>query len=313
MDKKKSIWNNTLFCAAILLGCGIVWGGGYIAQKISLEDAGMSPEAIMFAREFLATILIFACFPKRIMKSYRKGEWKGGAIGAAFFVAGTMFQTYGLSNTTPGVAGFLTSTSVVIVPLIWWLIKKEKPSNVVLLCCLLALVGIGFLSFNEGFAIKPADLMVLVCAFLFSGYVLSISAFARDTDPIVLSFLLFLFSTIMSFVLFMINDGNWAQFFTKPAILSILYLAVLFTFLSNTLQVFAQAHIRPGLAAILLSMESLFAALFGILFGYDSITFKFLVGGFLMLLAVMLPSFDEYFKEKKELKAEKKQPSTSAT
>ncbi len=299
--EKKSLWNNTFFSVAVLVGCCIVWGGGYVVQKIGLESAEMSPEAIMFSRELLATIFIAACFPKRIKVKSRKGDWKAGAIGAAFFVSGTMFQTYGLTNTSPGVAGFLTTTYVVIVPLLWWLIRKERPSNTILFCAVLAVIGIGFLSFTDGFTIKPADSMVLICAFLFAGYIMSISVFARGMDEIALSFYMFLFCTIFSFVLFMINDGDWSQFFNTPAILTILYLALLFTFLSNTLQVFAQAHVQPGLAAILLSMESLFAALFGILFGFDALTVNFVIGGIIMVVAVMLPAFDDYRKEKKAL------------
>ena len=303
MEKKKSIWEHTWFSVLILVFCCVVWGGGYVVQKIGLESAEMSPEALMFSREFIATICIAVIFRKHIKTAYVKGDWKGGAIGAGFFVAGTMFQTYGLTNTSPGVAGFLTTTYVVIVPLLWWVIKKEKPSKVILLCSVLAVIGIGFLSFSNGLTIRPGDALVLLCAFLFSGYIMSISVFARDMDAIVLSLLIFLFSTIYSFVLFMINDGNWAQFFSTPAMLTILYLALFFTFLSNTLQVFAQAYLRAGLAAILLSMESLFAALFGIIFGFDALTPNFIVGGVLMVVAVVLPSVEDYRKEKMELSA----------
>ncbi len=303
MMEKKNIWKNTIVCVIALILCNVMWGGGYLVQKIGLESAALSPEALLFSREFIATICIAVIFRKRIRSAYQKGDWKGGAIGAGFFVAGTMFQTYGLTNTSPGVAAFLTTTYVVIVPLLWWLIKKEKPSKIILLCSILAIVGIGLLSLTDGFKMRPADILVLVCALMFSGYIMSVSVFARNVDEIVFAFLLFLFCSIYSFILFLANDGNWKQFLSLPAILTVLYLALFFTFISNTLQVYAQAYLRPGLAAILLSLESLFGALFGIIGGFDTLTIRFIAGGILMTIAVILPAVEDYRKEKLELAA----------
>ena len=305
MNKTKSIWDKTLFSAGALTLCSIIWGSGYLVNKIGIEKAELSPEALLFARQFIATICIAVIFRKKLQSSYRKGDWKGGAIAGGFFVAATMFQTYGLSNTSPGVAAFLTTTYVVIVPLLWWALKKEKPSKIIAVCSVLAVIGIGLLSLTEGMAMKPGDMLVLVCAFMFSGYIMSISIFARDMDEIVLAFLMFLFCTIYSFILFMINDCNWKQFLSTPAIASILYLALAYTFFSNTIQVFAQAHIRAGLAAILLSLESLFGAMFGIIGGYDKLSARFVLGGVCMIVAVMLPAFEDYLKEKKEMAEEK--------
>ncbi len=302
MKEKRTIWDNTFFSVGMLTLCAVAWGSGYLFNKIGMEEAGLSPEALLFSRLFIATICIAAIFPKRIKSEYEKGDWKAGALAAAFFVAATLFQTYGLSNTSPGVAAFLTTTYVVIVPIIWWIIRKEKPSRTIAICSILAIIGIGFLSLTDGLKIHPGDLLVLICAFGFSGYIISISVFARDMDEIVFAFLLFLFCTIYSFALFVVNGGGWAQFASKEAVVSILYLALVYTFISNTVQVFAQAHIRAGLAAILLAMESLFGAMFGIIGGYDVLTTRFVIGGILMILAVMLPALEDYRNEKKELK-----------
>lgn len=196
MKKKKSLWENTAFCTLVLVLCAAAWGSGYLFNKIGMDDAHLSPEALLFSRQLLATICIAVVFPKRIRQEYRKGDWKAGAIVAAFFVAATLFQTHGLSNTSPGVTAFLTSTYVVIVPVIWWIIKKEKPSKIIAVCSIIAIIGIGFLSLTDGFKMHPGDILVLICAFGFSGYNISILIFARDMDAIVLSFLMFLFCTI---------------------------------------------------------------------------------------------------------------------
>ena len=300
MERRKSIWDNTYFSVIMLVLCALAWGSGYLVNKIGIEETNLSPEALLFSRQLIATLCIVVCFRKRIRDSYRKNDWRAGAISAAFFVAATLFQTHGLSKTSPGVAAFLTTTYVVIVPILWWVIKKEKPSGIILICSILAIAGIGLLSLTDGMQMRPGDILVLICAFLFSGYIMSISAFAKNMDEIVFAFLLFLFCTIFSFVLLLTMDGNWSQFLSRPAILSILYLALVYTFISNTIQVFAQAHLRAGLAAILLSMESLFGAMFGIIGGYDLLTSRFVIGGILMVVAVMLPAMEDYRREKKE-------------
>ena len=163
-------------------------------NKIGIQKAELSPEALLFARQFIATICIAVIFRKKLQSSYRKGDWKGGAIAGGFFVAATMFQTYGLPNTSPGVAAFLTTTYVVIVPLLWWALKKEKPSKIIAVCSVLAVIGIGLLSLTEGMAMKPGDMLVLVCAFMFSGCIMEHQYLCkRYVTKLLLAFLMFLF------------------------------------------------------------------------------------------------------------------------
>jgi drug/metabolite transporter (DMT)-like permease len=225
----------------------------------------------------------------------------GGAVtGLALFMGATL-QQVGLVYTTAGKAGFITGLYVVIVPLIG-LFWGQRPNRGTWAGACMGAAGLYFLSVSEDFTISFGDLLVLMGAFFWACHVLVIGWLSPRMDPIVLSFLQFAACSLFSLIAAVATETTTVRA-VGDAMVPILYGGLVSVGVAYTLQVVAQRDAHPAHAAVLLSMEAVFAALGGCLILGEILPVRGLWGCGLMLSGMLLSQLSEYLFRRKQVKA----------
>lgn len=281
-DKKKYIADlSLLFVAA-------VWGGGFVAVKDALNT--MTPMFLMAIRFTLASAILYTFLHRKIGKLTKDDFKKGSVVGVFLFLAFAT-QTYGLQFTTASKQGFLTATYVVIVPLLYWLLYKKPPKMEAFIGSFLTIVGIGFISLESSLSLNLGDMLTLICAVFFAAHIISIEYFAKDMNIYKLAFLQIFIAAILCVLAAFITEPVPSSLSSR-AWFAIIYLATFSTFLCFTIQTIAQKYTTSSHASIIMSLESVFAAIFGILLLEEKMTPTILLGCGLIFIAILIVEVD---------------------
>ena len=275
----------------VLLLTAIIWGLAFVAQRAGMENIGpFAFNGIRFALGSLSLVPLLFLKRNNIRKKALKSEqsliWKGGVLCGLFLFAGSSFQQVGIVYTTAGNAGFITGLYVILVPVLG-LFRNHKVNLQTWIGAIIALGGLYFLSVRQSLTFAYGDALVFVSAFFFAGHVLLIGKYAPKTNVIRLSIIQFGVASLLSLILSSFIETTTFQDIRLAAI-PILYGGIMSVGVAYTLQVYGQKRTPPAHAAIILSMESLFAAIGGILILHEPLTVSIAVGGSLMLGGVML-------------------------
>ena len=285
---------------SLILLCTVIWGAAFLAQKLGADHYG--PFAITCYRNILGGLFLWLCIAlrDRYLPAART-PWTrmtviGGSVsGVCLFVA-MMAQQLGIERTTPGISAFLTANYVLLVPLFAWLAGKGRPGAAIWFGVALALIGTCFICFPDfsaqlsGFKLGGGEAWTLLCAALFAVQIMAVDRFARNVDVVMFSMVqLFVAAACALPFVFLPSElarTSWAGF--VAGLPSLFFLGVLSSGIAYTLQNLGQARTPPALAAIIMSMESVFGALFGWLILHDVLTPRQLLGCAFVFLAVVL-------------------------
>jgi drug/metabolite transporter (DMT)-like permease len=268
-----------------LLLVAVIWGSAFVAQRLGMDQIG--PFAFNAARFAVGSLTLIPILGWQGLRVPPWNELRSGALlGMLLFVAATL-QQVGLVWTTAGKAGFITGLYIVIVPLLLALVWGEWAGWSDWLGAGLGAAGLLLLSVERGFRLAPGDIWVIGSALMWALHVIAVGQLAPGQDPLRLAFLQCLACSLLSFpAALVLEPGTWAGL---PLVLpAVLYTGVLSIGLGYTAQVMVQRHTTPTHAAIILSMESVFAALSGWLLLGESLSGKQLVGCGLMLAGTLL-------------------------
>ncbi len=279
-----------------LLFVALVWGGGFIAVKDGLNT--MTPMVLMALRFTLAAFILFVLLRKWIGKITSK-DWQQGAVVGTFLFLAFAAQTYGLQFTTASKQGFLTAVYVVVVPLLSWMLYKRRPPIKAFVGSILTLTGIGLMSLTDGLSINFGDALTLLCAVLFAAHIMSIEFFAKSMNTVKLAFIQIAVAAVFSVITALITEPLPSGLTTQSWI-AVVYLAVFSTFLCFTVQTIAQKYTTSSHASIIMSLESVFAAVLGVWLLKDVMTFKMIMGSILIFAAILIVEVE--FKKKEALK-----------
>lgn len=284
---------NSGFGAELLLVlAAIVWGFAFVAQKVGMEDIG--PMAFNGIRFIIGCISLFPLiwfFDKKSKnvnpKKSKSGElWIAGLVsGLVLFVAASI-QQIGIVYTTAGNAGFITSIYVILVPILG-LIFKQKVNIQTWIGTVVALTGLYFLSVSEGMVLVIGDILVFGSAFFWAIQVLLASHYAPRVNVIKLAAIQFGLTGLLSLVISLFTETYGLNNIYAAAI-PLLYGGLMSVGLAFTLQLVAQQKANPTHAAIILSTESVFAAIGGWLILSEKLTSIEITGAALMLTGVIL-------------------------
>ena len=290
----------------LLVVTTLIWGLGFIAQKVGGEY--LDPYSFNFFRNLVASIFLFSlvlinCLinkkrHKEIKKINNKNLYLGGAlIGICLAIAMT-FQQIGINLEGAGKSGFITALYIVFVPVLG-LMFGRKINPLILIACLLALTGLYLINVNsEGFKFSKGTVYLLLCALSYSAQIMLIDKFSKDVDTLQLSFFEFFTATIV-LIPFMLILGSVTFEGIKNAGLAILFLGLFSSGIAYSLQIYAQTEVNVNVACIIMSLESLFSLIFGVVFLKEKHGVIELIGCILILLAVILSQL-EFKKIKKE-------------
>ena len=278
----------------MLLLATLIWGTTFIPQRMAMS--GMTPfyfQAIRCALGAIALIPVTMLLDKSkkdgknfILRWKDKKLWLGGLLcGAALFLACNL-QQMGLVDTDAGKSAFLTAMYIVIVPIIGIFLKK-KPSKIIPLCVLLAVAGLYCLSCVGVTRISTGDLLLIGCALMFAVQITFVDIYAPHVDPMRLNVIQAAVCAVLSTILAVTTEtttveavlGNWFP---------LCYAGILSMGIAYTLQIFGQLELEPAPASLIMSLESVFAVVFGAIILSERMTAWEFLGCGLLFVSVIL-------------------------
>lgn len=284
-----------------LLLAGAIWGMGFVAQSSAMDAIG--PFLFVGLRFVIATLVLLPLAwreSRASSRSLNRSEWLGlSSIGVVLFL-GMASQQTGLLTTTVTNSGFLTGLYVVITPFLAVFLLRERPHYIVWPAATLTLAGIYLLSGGSFSKLRTGDLLTILCAFFWALQVIMIGKFSKETArPMTLSAVQFGVCAMLGLMVALALEP-WKWEAVSAAMKEILYAGVFSSGVAFTLQAVAQRYTTGSQAAIFLSSEALFAALFGGLFLGERIAGKGYLGCGLMFVSMLLVELVPEWKKKRK-------------
>lgn len=279
-----------------LLFATVIWGSTFAAQSAGMDLIG--PFTFQAIRCFLAVLVLvsaIAVFERKNLKQFlskwkEPSLWKAGLLcGCALFVASGL-QQVGLVYTDAGKAGFITALYLINVPVISIFLGRKMTAST-LISVVIAVCGMYLLCCTEISGIRLGDILLLLCSFAFAVQIILVDRFAAGTDSLRLNCIQALVTSVLSslFMFFEPIDGGLILQCWFP----LCYAGILSMGVGYSLQIIGQKHVEPTAASLLMSMESVFAVISGVLILGEGMTKWESVGCILMFLAVLISQIPE--------------------
>lgn len=270
---------------AMLLFAAMIGGIGFINLKVLL-DSGYTPYQVIFGR-FLVAVVCMSLFCGKKYKSITKEEWKVGSILGVLLAVMFLLMVVGLQYTTPSVNAFLCNTPAVIVPFILWFAFRQKPAKSCFLAAFMTLVGVALLSLTKDFSIDLGAALSLAAAVAFSFQMAFLGNLAKNCDSIHIALVENAVVLVLSVLI--VTVTGWEMPRPDGAVLgNFFFLGAFCTALYFALQSVGQKYTSPSKTAIIITSESIFAAIASAVFYGERMSARGYVGCVLIFLAMLL-------------------------
>ncbi|OYD76736.1 Permease of the drug/metabolite transporter (DMT) superfamily [Burkholderia sp. YR290] len=303
----------------LMLVAAMIWGSAFVAQRLSLDSIG--PFLFTGLRFLLGAFVVLIVWsvvrrrrkqagaddtPASLVPSPASTLWRDGALLGLLVAVSISCQQIGLQYTKVANAGFISSLYVVIVPLIGVVLRHQTGIGV-WLGALLAALGMYFLSVDEHFSILYGDWLQLAGSIVISAQVVLVSRFARRHDPLALALVQFVVCGVVSLAVGLAVDPLRIADIVRAAP-TILYGGALSVGVAYTIQVVAQKDAAPAHAAVIFSMEGVFAALAGWLVLGETLATRALLGCALMLAGLIVCQVMPMWTARREVSSDSAEP-----
>ena len=258
------------------------WGLAFVVMKDAIER--QSVNSFLFTRFLVAVIAMFLLKPT-VIQSINREVLRKGFIAGLFLAAGYILQTLGLALTGAAVTGFITGLYVVATPVIAALVLRVRITAFTWGCVLLATVGLALLSL-KGWNLGYGEFLVFLCAIAFAAHIIALSKWSNGLDVYAMTIVQLTTCALATGVISLVQgyeappDSNgWYV---------VLFTAIICTAVAFVVQTWSQAHMSATKVAVILTMEVVFAALFAVVFGGESLSLRTLFGGVLVFAAMFM-------------------------
>jgi len=267
------------FALLLVTAC---WGSTFFLIKDLLERVPVLDFlAVRFA---IATVALFLLFPRALRRLSPFARRQAVVLGLLYGVA-QILQTEGLAHTPASISGFITGMYVICTPLLAAPLLRQRIGAWTWGAVLLAVSGLAVLTLS-GLSVGYGEALTFVAAVLYALHIVGLGAWSTPQDAMGLTIVQLGVITVICFVV-TVPDGvvlpstlaDWA---------SVIYMAVFAAALALAAQTWAQAHLPPTRSAIIMSMEPVFAAFFAVLLGGEDMTLRLLVGGGMVVAAMLV-------------------------
>jgi len=238
----------------------------------------------------IAALILYGFMFKWIGKLTKEDIKNGIIVGTVLFAAYAA-QTYGLKYTTASKQGFMLTTYVVMVPFLYWLVHKKRPQLRVIVGSVITIVAIYLISLQETLSLELGDVLTLVGAFLFAAHILFLEHFTKHMNVFKLAFMQMVMAWFLSTTTAFLTEPIPFEISSRIWI-SLLFLGVFSTFICFTIQTVAQKYTSSSHASIIMSTESVFAAIMGVLILGEVMTKNVIVGCCMIFVAVLIIELD---------------------
>ncbi len=271
----------TLLAAAALLAIAACWGSTFFLIKDLLDRV---PTLDFLAVRFsIAAVVLMLVAPRALGRLSPVVRRHAVVLGVLYGVA-QILQTAGLAHTPASISGFVTGLYVVFTPLLAAAILRTRIPPITWAAVLLATIGLGVLALR-GFSIGYGELITLASAVLYALHIVGLGAWSTAQDAVGMTILQIIVIAVIC-TLATAHDGIVLPDRTSDWV-SVVYMAVVVGALGLLAQTWAQAHLPPTRSAIIMSMEPVFASLFAVWLGGEDVTTRLLLGGAMVLLAML--------------------------
>ena len=265
-----------------LLIVAMAWGWSFVIMKDAI--ARQSVNNLLFTRFGVAVIVMVLIRPKVLQQLNRDLVMRAGAAGI-FLGSGYIFQTLGLERTGAAITGFVTGLYVVLTPIFASVFLRQRVNRFTWICIAIATFGLALLSIR-GWSVGFGELLVFVSAIFFAIHIIALSKWSAGRDAYAMTVVQLAMCAILSGIASIPSGyspppdlGVWAV---------VVFTAVFATAIAFIIQTWSQAHMSATKVAVILTMEVVFAALFAILFGGESLTLQSTFGGLMVVTAMYL-------------------------
>lgn len=289
--------NGAIVGVICLVIASFLWGGEYVVAKDVLD---VLPPNWLNAIRTLFTALIAVILWRKQFKAATLKDWKYGAICGILFGLGNAAQTMGLDMVNAGINAFLSSAYVILVPFMVWFVSKVKPGNKVFLSAAVGIVGISVLSvtgFSSGnLSIGPGEVLSLLSALGYGAAMVALDTYTEKSSVEFLTGAQFIFTCLVSFVFALVLEQPPAVAVDGVMVVEFIYLVILGTFATQLLFTFGIKYASANQAGVIFPLESVSATLFGCLCLHEQLKGVHILGGALIIAAIIISSVD--FKKK---------------
>lgn len=258
------------------------WGLAFVVMKDAIER--QSVNSFLFTRFLVAVIAMFLLKPT-VIQSINREVLRKGFIAGLFLAAGYILQTLGLALTGAAVTGFITGLYVVATPVIAALVLRVRITAFTWGCVLLATVGLALLSL-KGWNLGYGEFLVFLCAIAFAAHIIALSKWSNELDVYAMTIVQLATCALATGLISLIqgyeappDSNSWYV---------VLFTAIICTAVAFVVQTWSQAHMSATKVAVILTMEVVFAALFAVVFGGESLTLRTFFAGLLVLIAMFM-------------------------
>jgi drug/metabolite transporter (DMT)-like permease len=265
-----------------LLAVAAAWGAAFVVMKPAIERQSVNS---FLATRFVVAVVVMIALSPSVLQKFNKEMILKGSLAGFFLGTGYIFQTLGLARTGAAITGFVTGLYVVLTPLIAAVFLKEKIKAFTWFCVVLATIGLALLSLR-GWSVGIGEALVFVSAIAFAAHIVTLSKWSLGFDAYALTIVQLSICALLTGV---ISIGQGYEKPTDSGVWGVvIFTAVIATAVAFIVQTWSQAHMSSTKVAVILTMEVVFAALFAVAFGGESLTLQVSIGGAMVLLAMYL-------------------------
>jgi drug/metabolite transporter (DMT)-like permease len=258
------------------------WGLAFVVMKDAIER--QSVNSFLFTRFLVAVIAMFLLKPT-VIQSINREVLRKGFIAGLFLAAGYILQTLGLALTGAAVTGFITGLYVVATPVLAAIILRVRITAFSWGCVLLATVGLALLSL-KGWNLGYGEFLVFLCAIAFAAHIIALSKWSNGLDVYAMTIVQLATCALATGLISLIQGYEAPP--DRNGWYVVLFTAIVCTAVAFVVQTWSQAHMSATKVAVILTMEVVFAALFAVIFGGESLSLRTLFGGVLVFIAMFM-------------------------
>ena len=274
--------SRTTLAALGLLAVTAAWGSTFFLLKDVVDR--VPPSDFLAVRFAVATVAVLLLAP-RAVASLTPAQRRHGVLLGVVYGGAQLLQTVGIQTTSASVSGFVTGMYVVFTPLLGAVLLKARIGRTVWLAVGLATAGLAVLSL-QGLAVGSGEALTLASAVLYAAHIVGLGAWSRDGNALGLTVVQLATITVVCTlgalpggIALPQRAGDWGV---------LVYMALVAGALALIVQTWAQAHLTATRAAVIMTMEPVWAGLFAVVFGGERLGLRVLVGGAMVLAAMYL-------------------------
>lgn len=268
-----------------LVFIAFIWGVGFLVMKDAVSSA--PPLYVLALRFGIAALPLVIIFFKSFLTATKGDYIRGILVGLAITVA-YILQSYGAKYTTASKNSLITASYTIFIPFVAWVLFKRKPKLSSVLFAIVAFVGIGFICIDTFDEINIGDILTLLSGLCFGFQMVLLGEFSKKTSPRFLTVMQFVVGTVICFSFAPLEGSFPTHLFTDFSLLwRVLFLGLVCTLLCILIQGECQKHLSVTISGLIMSSESLFGALGGIIINKDSFSLLMIIGMVLLIIAIL--------------------------